>query len=383
MPLPGLAAGGSLARAQAGESPVGVVSPLALGDWDEQVRRLPGSNFFHGTAWLRVLKDCYGFEPCCLVDTRGAPSSPIGGEGRDEGAKAIGNLTGFLPLVEVQSRLTGKRGVALPFADFCPPLAKDAQTEQALIERALALGQARGWKYLEWRGHCPLSTVHRPPSSLSFYRHTLNLAPGAEKLFQGFDSSVRRAIRKAEQSGVKAMVTTSEEAMRVFHQLYCITRQKHGLPPQPWKFFAAVHRHVVAAGQGFLVEATHEERPVASAVFFTFGRQGLYKYGASDHTAQELRANNLVMWTAIKFLSVNGFEILDFGRTSLDNDGLRRFKNSWGVAEEMLEYFRYDYREKTYVKQTDSAQGWHTRLFRHLPISLARIVGALLYRHTA
>jgi hypothetical protein len=79
----------------------------------------------------------------------------------------------------------------------------------------------------------------------------------------------------------------------------------------------------------------------------------------------------------------NGFAVMDFGRTSLNNDGLRRFKNSWGVAEEMLDYYRYDYREKTYVKQTDSAQGWHARLFRHLPISLARIIGAVLYRHTA
>jgi hypothetical protein len=374
MPLPGLTAGGNPARAETGESPVRVVNPLEMSDWDEQVRQLPGHGFFHGTAWLRVLQETYGFAPCCLVEKRGV------------------KLSGVLPLVEVQSWLTGKRGVALPFADFCPPLAIGRQTEQALIECALALGHERHWKYLEWRGlaRSPLMTDNRslatdpcPPPSVSFYTHTLDLTPGQEGLFKGFEGSVRRALRKAEQSGVQATVTTAEAAMGIFHQLYCITRQKHGLPPQPWKFFLAVHRHIIAAGQGFIVEATHDGRPVASAVFFTSGKQGMYKYGASDHAAQELRANNLVMWTAIKSLISSGFECFDFGRTSLDNEGLRRFKKSWAAAEKMLDYFCYNYREKTYVKQSDSAQGWHTRLFRIMPISLARIVGALLYKHTA
>jgi lipid II:glycine glycyltransferase (peptidoglycan interpeptide bridge formation enzyme) len=209
------------------------------------------------------------------------------------------------------------------------------------------------------------------------------LSPGEDRLFHLFEGSVRRAVRKAEQAGVKVTITDSEAGMEIFHQLYCITRQRHGLPPQPRKFFRHIHQQIIARGQGFIVQATHEDRPVASAIFFTCGNQALYKYGASDHNAQELRANNLVMWIAIKALISRGFESLHFGRTSLANAGLRRFKKSWATAEDQLNYHCYDFRQGQYITQPDHAQGWHTQLFQKVPITLARIIGAILYPHTA
>jgi lipid II:glycine glycyltransferase (peptidoglycan interpeptide bridge formation enzyme) len=140
---------------------------------------------------------------------------------------------------------------------------------------------------------------------------------------------------------------------------------------------------VIASGNGFIVEATHMGRPIASNVFFTFGKQALYKYGASDYTHQELRANNLVMWTAIQWLVCRGCDTLHLGRTSLANEGLRRFKRGWGAVEYRLPYHKYDFKLGQYTTEKDQAQGWHTNLFRHMPISLARILGFLLYRHAA
>ncbi len=83
-------------------------------------------------------------------------------------------------------------------------------------------------------------------------------------------------------------------------------------------------------------------RPIAAAIFFRFGRNALYKYGASDKRFQALRANNLVMWQGIQFLARNGAEKLHFGRTEQENEGLRRFKLSWNTQEETIDYFRID-----------------------------------------
>jgi hypothetical protein len=392
MPLNDIA-GASIASGVSQER-FAVVNPLAERDWDSQVRQLPGATFFHETAWLRVLSDTYGFTPVCLV-----------GYNHNQ-------LNALLPMVEVNSMLTGRRGVALPFADYCPPLAEPPTDAQALIAQALTLGTKRNWRTIEWRGdaHSPI-TDHRSPSSnqepstkneelpsptlafsvqplalppaLSFLTHTLDLTPGAEHLFNRFQSAVRRAIRKAESLKLEVRISTSLPSMEVFHQLYCLTRQRHGLPPQPFSFFRAIYQHIIARGLGFIAEAYQDGKAIASNVFFTTGTQALYKYGASDFTAQELRANNLVMWAAIKHLIAQKFTNLHFGRTSLANDGLRRFKNGWATEEQQLHYYRYDFRQCVYTTASDDAHGWHTRIFQHLPISLSRLAGALLYRHMA
>ena len=125
------------------------------------------------------------------------------------------------------------------------------------------------------------------------------------------------------------------------------------------------------------------EVPVAGAVFFHFGKTAIYKFGASHKAFQHLRANNLVMWEAIKWHARRGLGMLDFGRTSLENEGLRRFKLGWGTQERLIDYFRYDQRKAGFVTARDESAGWHNRIFRMLPVPLSRLIGATFYRHVA
>ncbi len=79
-------------------------------------------------------------------------------------------------------------------------------------------------------------------------------------------------------------------------------------------------------------------RPVAAAVFLR-GRDHLtYKYGASDRAALAMRPNNLLFPEVIRWACEAGCRELDFGRTDLDNDGLREFKRGWGADESPLHY---------------------------------------------
>jgi hypothetical protein len=87
------------------------------------------------------------------------------------------------------------------------------------------------------------------------------------------------------------------------------------------------------------------------------------------------------MWKAIQWHAHHGFESLDFGRTSLANEGLRKFKLGWGTRERTLDYFRYDLRASAFVTVRDESTGWHNRIFARLPVSLSRLAGALLYKH--
>ena len=283
--------------------------------------------------------------------------------------------------MEVDSWLTGRRGIALPFTDDCEPLYYDAAAIQRLIQGALKFGRARGWKSVEWRGGQEL--FGETPASLSFYGHTVELVEDQDRMFARLDSPVRRAIRKAEKGGVMVTISQTLEAMKVFYSLQCKTRRKHGLPPQPFAFFQNIFEHILSKNLGMIAIASCQQRPIAASVYFQLGTRAVYKYGASDEAFQDLRGPNAVMWEAIKWHARNGATTLHLGRTSIENGGLRRFKLGWGAGEQKIEYFKYDMRKDRFITETDESTGWYNRAFKLLPTGLSRLIGALLYRHCA
>jgi hypothetical protein len=330
--------------------------------WDDQIARLPGASFFHGGTWTRVIQQTYGYQLCHFV------------------VRENDEIKGLLAMMEVNSPLTGRRGISLPFTDSCALLSQNEISTSALFGAAVSLGQERKWRTMELRGgDLPVSAE----PSVSFLNHKLDLTPCEADLYNGFDASVRRAIRKSESSGLKVETPNDILAMRDFYRLVAVTRKRHGLPPQPFRFFQALHRHVIGPGLGHLALVRRGSVAIAGAIFFRFGATAVYKFGASDERFQEFRANNMIMWHAIKLYAALGCRTLDFGRTSLRNEGLRRFKLGWGSTETPLQYFKYDFRERSFTRDRDEATGWHNRFFRILPRPISRLIGTLLYPHIA
>src|ERR1051325_10916756 len=78
-----------------GAASVQIVDPLAVANWDALVMKLPGHSFFHSSGWARVLVESYQYKPFYFVRFE-----------NDE-------LQALLPIMEVNSWLTGKRVVSL------------------------------------------------------------------------------------------------------------------------------------------------------------------------------------------------------------------------------------------------------------------------------
>jgi Acetyltransferase (GNAT) domain len=338
-----------------------ILDPLSNPEWDRVASLHSDSQFFHTSAWAKVLCQTYGHKPVYLYFSR-----------RSE-------LIALVPLMEITSAFTGRRGVCLPFTDFCSPLVFDSRASGAVTGKILEIARRQNWKWFEIRGRecLPATAV----AGSRFYGHRLRLVDSIEQLWSRLGSATRRAIRKAEKSGIAVRIDRTETGMRQFYQLHVATRRRHGVPPQPFSFFANIHEQVIKAGRGFVVLAHSESRVVAAAIFFQHCRKAVYKFAASDNVFQGLRANNLVIWGAIKHLMAEGCQVLHFGRTSLDNEGLRRFKAGWGAVEEMVEYFRFDTARETWEIARDRSSGFHTEIFRRLPLAFNRLAGAAIYRH--
>ncbi len=343
-----------------------VVDPRTEDGWDEALGRFPPASLFHTAAWARAVSEAYGFTPVYFV--------------RHDGDG--GQVSTVLPLMEVDSWLTGRRGISLPFSDECAPLGADSDKFPEILDAAMAHGRSRGWKYLESRGG--RAGFGSAPASASFLGHTLDLTTRVPKLIARFDASVRQAVRKAEGAGLTVDFSRDMQSVRTFYDLHCQTRRRLGTPPQPFRFFACLHRHVLGSNLGWVALAKLGPTPVAGAVYLHFGRTVLFKYGASDRAFQHLRPNNLVMSKAIEFYAERGFSSLDFGRTSPQDPGLRRFKLGWGSTERAIDYVRLDPRTGSPCRfGTDRSPEWARRAFTLLPARIGQWVGSALYKHAA
>jgi hypothetical protein len=339
---------------------VKIVNPIEYPNWDKQMEELDGATIFHTTKWASVLSESYGYRPKYITGFEG------------------GDLVGVLPIMDIKSVFTGKRGVSLPFTDHCGPVFRHPDSVDALWSEAVSCGKNIGWKYIELRAKNPSNT------SQSFYDrffvHTMNIHGNETNMLKGFRSSTKRNIRKAEKSSLKVSVSKNYSELFQFYKLNCITRKKHGLPPQPLLFFKNLFQHVIDKGLGFVVIAKKNEHPIAGAVFLAFGKEGVYKYGASDSRYQNLRANNLVMWTGIQEFIKNGYETFNFGRTECHHKGLLQFKRGWGTEESVIYYYRYDIRSNKFVRNAKTPQSSYP-VFSHLPAPALKLLGQILYRH--
>jgi CelD/BcsL family acetyltransferase involved in cellulose biosynthesis len=338
------------------------LDPLTDSRWQGFIEGARGASVFHHPAWLALVGNRYRYvmTALCVVG--------------DDGAIVAG-----IPLARVSSRLTGKRLVAVPFSDVCPPAYAPGSGEEAVAALSQALADAHSGTGMDVEVRWRMEDVPGAYVVENFLIHHLALEPDADAvLARASKSQVRRAIAKAGREGVVATAATDRAALAEFYALHEQTRRRQEVPVQPRDFILRFEE-LFARGLGFVMISRHEGRPIAAAVFLTYGGTLTYKYGASDEAFLNLRPNHVLFAEAIRRGCASGLRELDFGRTDPENEGLARFKRSWGSEERRLAY--------TFVADRPPKNG-HGRAerivaeaIRRGPPATGRVIGTALYRH--
>lgn len=338
------------------------LNPLSDPRWEAFVQDHPDASVFHSTKWLRALHTAYGYKTAVM--TTCPESAP---------------LTNGLVFCRVESWLTGRRLVSLPFSDHCELLADESEELDDLLSLMTSQVASEKWKYLELR---PVSSR---PSTLDcftqtgdYYLHRLNLNEGTRDLFENFHKScVQRKIRRAEREKLRYEEGRSEMLFQHFYNLLVMTRRRLFLPPQPQSWFRAL---IGTFGPDLKIRvAFKDDLPVASILTLSHKKTMVYKYGCSDARYNNLGAMALLFWNTIQDAKANGLKELDLGRSDRDNQGLITYKEHWGAVGTLLNYWRYP----AHVSAKSGA--WKERMRRrvipNLPSPVLQAVGALLYAH--
>ena len=331
-----------------------LLDPRTDGRWEEFVERASGATMFHHPAWIALLADRYRYEfaASCLVDDGG-------------------RIVAGLPWGRIESRLTGRRLVALPFSDACEPLTDGASEDE--LARAIDEHRRETGLGLEvrWRMEALGTTAQQ------YWRHTLALEPDADAVAKRAKSSIRRGVSKARKERLEFERRTDAAALDAFYRLHLRTRRRQGAPTQPKRFIDGLGA-LFERGHGFVALVTDGGKPLAAAVFLQLRGHLIYKYGASDRSALARRPNNLLFAEVIRWACEAGLSELDFGRTDLDQEGLKQFKRGWG-AEELPLHHTYAGMEAPSA-DASGVQRLAAPVIRYSPPTVGRLFGAL-YRH--
>ena len=135
----------------------------------------------------------------------------------------------------MESWLTGRRLVSLPFSDYCQPLVDDTHDLNLLMKALDPERHRGGWRYVELR---PCEEIETPEPvyhvSSTYFRHEINLNPShgvVQKFSQEFDSTQNTG--EAEREKLDYREGTSGADLDAFYRLLVLTRRRHSVHPQP------------------------------------------------------------------------------------------------------------------------------------------------------
>lgn len=342
------------------------VNPTKDARWAELVERHPRASVFHTVGWLKALQCTYGYEPVAF--TTSLPTD---------------DLKSGLVFCRINSWLTGRRLVSLPFSDHCEPLCDSADDENFLLRRLQTASEGQRWNYLEIRpinGNFGQSgdTIAFLPSA-TYFLHRLNLRPDLNEQYGNLNrDSVQRRIQRAERAGLVEKCGRSDDLLKEFYALFVITRGRQHVPPIPYSWFRNL---IHCLGEALEIRLAYKEKvPIAAILTLRFRDVVYYKYGCSDSRFNKFAGTPWLLWRAIAAGKSHGANEFDMGRTQSDHKGLLAFKNHWDAQPKRLVYWRYPN-----ASSLDSVGGWKLRMAKHIfscmPDRLLTMTGRLIYRH--
>jgi hypothetical protein len=341
------------------------VDPTTDPRWAELVERHPRSSVFHTVGWLKALQRTYNYGP--VVFTTSPPAY---------------DLKNGIVFCRVNSWLTGRRLVSLPFSDHCEPLCDAAEEMDFLIGNLQTTLTQERWKYLEIRpinGNFGQAGDFAFQPAAKYFLHRLSLRPDLDSLFKGLDKdSVQRRIQRAHRAGLVEKCGRSDDLLKEFYALFVITRRRHRLPPIPYAWFKNL---IQCQNKSLEIRLAYKDRITIAAILTLKSKDIIYyKYGCSDTRFNKFGAIPWLLWRAIESGKLNGANVFDMGRTQEDNAGLLAFKNHWVRQPEKLVYWKFP--DSSAV---DSFDRWKLkmakRVFSYMPGRLLTITGRLIYRH--
>lgn len=273
-------------------------------DWEQYVTAHRDATGYHAWGWRRVFKQAFGHESSYLVAREG------------------NRIVGLLPLVFIKSAIFGRSLTSMAFLNYGGVIADSADAARRLLAAARETATRLRCSHVELRH------IERRFPDLPCREHKVTMhLPLTVGMWDRLDRKVRNQIRKAQKS--ELTVERGGENLRAeFYEVFARNMHDLGTPVYTPELFAQVLRqfpdrtaiHVVRLGV----------RPIAAGLTYGTRRRIEVPWASSVRDFNALCPNHLLYWNIIESAAQEGYDLLDFGR-STPNEGTYRFKEQWGA----------------------------------------------------
>ncbi len=271
--------------------------------WEETHTTLADRTIFQSPAWMDFLKATQKGEPVVAA--------------LHDGAATVGYFTGMI-VRKLRLKILGS-----PFPGWSTSY-MGLNLQPAVCKRA-ALNAVREFAFKDLRcSH--LEFLDRKFSAKDINGRGLTWTPlngfeidlsvKEDDIFEHFQPPCRQAIRRAIRWGV-----TVEEAQDsgfaddYYAQLTDVFAKQGLVPTYGIERVQELIRHIQRTGKLLLLRARNSEgRCIATGIFLSINPTTMYFWGgASWRSHQNLRPNDLLMWTAMRTGKARGIRVLDLG----------------------------------------------------------------------
>lgn len=328
--------------------------------WDAFVDAQPGASLYQSSGWRNVIARVFGHETYYLY--------AMGVDGK---------LLGVLPLVRLRSRLFGDYLVSVPYFNYGGALATDETTAQALMEHACELARNLGSQHVEFR-----DTAKRPGDwAVRTDKVILELElPGsADVLWTALGSKLRAQIKRPTKEGIQ-VVWGGAELLDDFYQVFARNMRDLGTPVYSVTFFAAILETFRNAAS--IAVARYQGIPVAAGFLLGYKQRLEIPWAASLRKYNVFGSNMLLYWEVLKKAIEDGYQVFDFGRSSIDS-GTYRFKKQWGTRERPLFWHYWIRPGQAMPNLTPNNPRYRLaiRLWQRLPLPIANSIGPFVVKN--
>jgi lipid II:glycine glycyltransferase (peptidoglycan interpeptide bridge formation enzyme) len=185
----------------------------------------------------------------------------------------------------------------------------------------------------DWETMPELEGWQQSPNTI-LIPHTLilDLMQSEDDLLAHMTKKTRQYIRKSEKEGVQVRMAKSGEDIAACLEIYKQTAARAGFGLHGDEYYEDIAAKMGDHSQIFM--ATAEGRAVAFLWLAVSEETAFELYGGMNDEGQELRANYVLKWTAIRRFKEWGIRRYDMN--GLLNDGVSKFKQGFADHETML-----------------------------------------------
>ena len=285
--------------------------------WDKYVLSNDNASLYHLYEWGTLFKDIYKFKTLNLVVYDGDV------------------IIGITTLIIMRNHLMKKIMVSLPYFCVGGILVDNSYVEQLILKKIKELTISYKCNYTLLKNTIITTINELDCDYIDKQKSTfvLPLDADSNKVFNGFEKQIRRRIRKGYKSGCK--IEISKNYFNDFYDIYRTNMRLLGSPVHKKSFYLEVLNRFP---DNYTILVVLFNNKVIGAQLLSYFKNTVYLPLASSlKEYNEYSPNHLLYWESIKFGCENGYELCDFGRSTIGS-GPYTFKQQWNAREYHLSY---------------------------------------------